>query len=91
MYKYIKAIAAFLGGLTPLVVAGVLSVLRVPVDPTTVVTWASVASPILATIATFWAPANATERAAEDAEAVKLGAAGTNALAELGAKLAPKK
>ncbi len=90
MYKYIKAVAAFLGGLSPLALAGILAVLRVPVDPATAVTWAAVAAGPLSLAATYFAPANAAEKAAEDAEAAKLGTAGDGALAALGARLAPK-
>jgi hypothetical protein len=82
VYKYIKAIAAFVGSLSPLAITGVLAFLRVPLpaDPDTVLRWSAAASTVLGTLATVFAPANTEKKAADDA-----------ALAELAAKLAPKK
>jgi hypothetical protein len=72
MYRYIKAVSAFVGSVSPWTVVGVLTVLHVHVDTTQVVTVAALASPILGTLATLAAPKNAETKAADDAAAEDL-------------------
>lgn len=59
MDKYVKAIAAFLGGLTPGAVVGILALFGVHMDAVTVGTLIGAVSPVLALLATWRAPANA--------------------------------
>lgn len=58
MSKYIKAVAAFIGALTPGAVVGVLAVVGVRLDAATVGAAIGAAAPVLALIATWRAPAN---------------------------------
>lgn len=69
MYRFIKALAAFVGSVAPWTVVGILTVLHVHVDADQVVTIAALASPILGTLATLLAPKNADKKAADDAAA----------------------
>lgn len=61
MGKYVKAIAAFLGGITPGAAVGILALFGVDMDAVTVGTIIGAVSPILALIATWRAPANAPQ------------------------------
>lgn len=61
MSKYIKAIAAFLGGITPAAVVGILAAFGVHMDAVTVGSILGAASPVLALLATWRAPANAVD------------------------------
>ncbi len=58
MRNYVKAIAAFLGGITPGAVVGILALFGVHMDAVTVGTILGAVSPVLALIATWRAPAN---------------------------------
>jgi hypothetical protein len=88
MYRYIKAIAAFVGSLSPLAITGILAFLKVPLpaDPDTVLRWSAAASTVLGTLATVLVPPN-TPKAEDD----KLGADVGEVVNELAARLAPKK
>lgn len=72
MYRYIKALAGFVGGISPWTALGILTVLHVHVDLNLVVTIAALSSPILGTLATVLAPKNADAKAVEDAKAEEL-------------------
>jgi len=52
--RYVKAIAALIGGLTPAIVVGILALLGVRIDPTL----AAGICAVLAMVATVIAPAN---------------------------------
>lgn len=90
MYRYIKAIATFAGGVSPWTVVGILTVLHVHVDTTQVVTVAALASPILGTLAAFLAPKNAEAKAADDAAAGELAAQADATLDAIVQKLSEK-
>lgn len=68
--KYIKAIAALVGGLTPAAVVGVLALFGVHLDASVVGGVLAAASPLLALLATWSAPANVVPAPAEPAPPV---------------------
>lgn len=90
MYRYIKALAALAGGVSPWTVVGILTVLHVHVDSNQVVTVAALASPVLGFLATFSAPKNADAKAAEDAAAEELVQEADATLDTIALKLAEK-
>lgn len=59
MYRYVKAVAALVGGLTPAAVVGALALFGVHLDPDHVVGLLAVTVPFLSALATALAPANA--------------------------------
>jgi hypothetical protein len=88
MYRYIKALAGFVGGVSPWTVVGILTVLHVHMDTTQVVTVAALASPVLGLLATVFAPKNAEAKAADDAAAEDLATRAGDALDVVAQKLA---
>lgn len=59
MKKYVKAIAALLGALTPGAVVGILAVFGVELDERVAAGIIGAAAPLLSLLATWRAPANA--------------------------------
>jgi hypothetical protein len=71
--RYAKAIAALLGGLSPIAIVGFLALFHVGLDATLVTEVLAIASPLAATLATAAGPANKVDAVVDAAvKAVEL-------------------